>query len=964
MKKLGEILILTLLIGIFLMPFAVSIQTYDSRFSLETNLQKANADDVWQFFLQLQSVGSYSEPFTSETACNSAYEEINNLVQGEDYTGPNATAYQCKSYSSPKPYDEAAFQGLVAAINGQGNTGIAAMALGSKTPGANDSDNPNFGCSLWEPYTWDTCIISLIFWLIFMPLSILVVFIATILDFFIAYSISSEAYGNDFVQKAWGAVRDIANVFFILALLYVAIKTILSLNVSNNKKLIGAIVIVALFINFSLFVTRVIVDSSNIVAGIFYNQLEQKDENGNVIDPESEEAQKPKSISVSIVKNFNPQMGGFDPNEEPGGYFFTLILVIFLLGMMVIMFVKMIVVFLARVISLWLSMIFSPLAFASYTVPFEIPGFGHKRWWRDLLKTAFLAPIFIFFLYIILLFGDFLSTEINTGITSDDWRKVFLDTFIPFVIIYILIKQAQKISVELSGEVGKGLIEGSKKLVGGAAMGAGAVVGGAALLGSKTVGGLGGRIAKSDWVKRQAFTKDSEGNLKAKKGLGGYWARMALKSGEAVNKGSWDLRQTKVGGAVTKGLGYGLGFATGAGGSRVARNLDTTFKRKGKERREESELYKTNLTDDEVKKRSEDKIENYYDKREQALKDIAKNNVGNTAAQEAAVKAWDAENQKPQYYQSAEELNTARLEAYKDSLGQTKSLMGSLAYTLSPNIITEKNYTKSDSYKREYQEKMRREGKVAAVTQGKTYREEDYSIDSLEIKYDKEIAHQINEERVEKLKIGLGVAAGAAGGGMVAGAAGAIAGTGAGIVGASRPLGSRVADKKLATAIEKELSGIKKVEERIGKMEEILEKQKETFEQAKNLEFRTSTDETRPKEKLFDNGKISKVKILNAEAVAKVQAQKLATRMNSIIKRIADAKDNGTYTGAMKNGLDSEQKDIEAKMMINVIHTNKLKELSSLEENMEKTESSIYNLKGRKSDLKNKGLKRDSDSKK
>ena len=66
------------------------------------------------------------------------------------------------------------------------------------------------------------------------------------------------------MEKGWGAVRDVANIFFILMLLYVAIKTVLSLNVTDNKRLVGVIIIVALLINFSLFTTKVVIDASNI----------------------------------------------------------------------------------------------------------------------------------------------------------------------------------------------------------------------------------------------------------------------------------------------------------------------------------------------------------------------------------------------------------------------------------------------------------------------------------------------------------------------------------------------------------------------------------------------------------------------------------------------------------------------------------------------------------------------------
>ena len=107
------------------------------------------------------------------------------------------------------------------------------------------------------------------------------------LIFFVYYFTNSSSYDNEFVEKGWGAVRDVANIFFILMLLYVAIKTVLSLNVTDNKRLVGVIIIVALLINFSLFTTKVVIDASNILAKIFYNNITSQGPNGEKIRPKS-----------------------------------------------------------------------------------------------------------------------------------------------------------------------------------------------------------------------------------------------------------------------------------------------------------------------------------------------------------------------------------------------------------------------------------------------------------------------------------------------------------------------------------------------------------------------------------------------------------------------------------------------------------------------------------------------------
>ena len=75
------------------------------------------------------------------------------------------------------------------------------------------------------------------------------------------------------VDIGWKIFRDLANVFFIFILLWIALSTILGLNSGKTKELIVHLVVVALLMNFSLFITKTIIDGSNIIALHFYNLI-------------------------------------------------------------------------------------------------------------------------------------------------------------------------------------------------------------------------------------------------------------------------------------------------------------------------------------------------------------------------------------------------------------------------------------------------------------------------------------------------------------------------------------------------------------------------------------------------------------------------------------------------------------------------------------------------------------------
>src|SRR3989344_4382648 len=77
--------------------------------------------------------------------------------------------------------------------------------------------------------------------------------------------------GLPMVDSGWVVFRDVANMLFIFILLYIAIATIL--NVADTKKMLTTVIVTALLVNFSLFLTKVVVDASNIVALAFYNKI-------------------------------------------------------------------------------------------------------------------------------------------------------------------------------------------------------------------------------------------------------------------------------------------------------------------------------------------------------------------------------------------------------------------------------------------------------------------------------------------------------------------------------------------------------------------------------------------------------------------------------------------------------------------------------------------------------------------
>ena len=713
------------------------------------------------------------------------------------------------------------------------------------------------------------------------------------LDFFVYYSTNSSSYTNDFVDKAFASVRDIANIFFIIALLYVAIKTILDLNVTNNKKLIGSIIIVALLINFSLFTTQIIIDSTNILAKVFYNQISNKDKDGNV---NTTEAGGERSISVGLIAKFNPQQiiegdgthgtaqTYYDNNKS--NFIFITLLATFLSLYVGYIFLMVALLFVGRVVALWLSMIFAPIAFASYTMPMNIPGLGHKDWWDLLLKNAFLAPIFIFFLYIIVMFAGFLTTIVSYKGSDTDTIQQIMSVVIPFAILAILLMKAKAMAVTFSGEIGKAIMSGAKiagGFVGGAALGA------TALVGTGLIGGASSALLRS---------KAGQGLQTAaeKKGLGGFAARLALKTTTGATRSSFDLRNTGIGGAVGKGLGMNFKSASGIGLGTKEGGYQAKIEKRGKKAADEFENRKTKMSDDEVKQWA------------------IKNNKRDTNGE---------------LFTTAEQLNNHRMKEFNKNIGKT-GLISSLAYSITPKA-TEAEVTKAgEKYtedKAKAKEKMRKE-------QGSNFNENDF-----ESKYSAAFKEPTldsvmdNKVATRKLIIGgtIALAAGALGAQIGVGiAAGLGSSVGVGAVGVEAA--KLVEEERITRGVMgKQIKSIENIEERLKNLQETFDNQKKFLEDQKS-------DPT-----LFTDGKVNKEAVDRALAGQEAKKQDIVQQLKVLNEKIANQGNNSALQKA-KNDLLTDSAEITVK-------TAKLNELKTIEEKINNTQLSMYGIRKDKSKL-------------
>lgn len=375
------------------------------------------------------------------------------------------------------------------------------------------------------------CIAQAIYYVLFVPTSYVFALAGTFFDVTFHYSVQDTSYRTPFVTEGWGLVRDFCNMFFIFIMLYIAFSTILGLHGVNPKEMIVKVVIIGLLINFSLFATQVMIDASNILARVFYNsdsiKITQKGDAANGVTEATLKVGPNGEIplSAAIVNKINPQnliingtsnlniqdKGGQTKNETDtknlsvGSFILITFLAIAVNIVGIITFLSVGLIFVARVVGLWMAMILSPFVFFTYTVPSlkDMKMVGWTKWWPETLKLAFLAPVFIFFMYLIIAFLEKGLSLVKSNQTTDGMTFI-ISIIIPFIFIMVLLMKAKDIAKDMSGELGQSITNGVKA-IGGVALGGAAL--GTALLGRKVVGAGLATMSRSEGAMQRATHK-------------------------------------------------------------------------------------------------------------------------------------------------------------------------------------------------------------------------------------------------------------------------------------------------------------------------------------------------------------------------------------------------------------------------------------------------------------------------
>ncbi len=218
-----------------------------------------------------------------------------------------------------------------------------------------------------------------------------------------SYNAFQDAFA---IQIGWTIVRDIANMFFIIVLLMIAIATILRIERYEWKHHLPRLLLMAVLINFSKTISLLLVDIAQVIMLTFVSTFQGA--SGNFVD------------TFGLTKIFMLKEEGVALSE----YVFTgltlpasFVIGSLLLFVTALVLGAMLVVLVGRVIMLWLLVVLSPLAYFASTFPQGEKY--HEEWWTEFTKNLLVGPALAFFIW--------LSLQVVSNIRQGSIRSFFGD---------------------------------------------------------------------------------------------------------------------------------------------------------------------------------------------------------------------------------------------------------------------------------------------------------------------------------------------------------------------------------------------------------------------------------------------------------------------------------------------------------------------------------------------------------
>lgn len=242
---------------------------------------------------------------------------------------------------------------------------------------------------------------------IFMVLGVILQFILAVLGWLLTISgmildmilgSALQVQNTNAVSSGWALARDVANMFFIIFLLFIAFGTIFRLETYQYKALLPKLILGILLVNFSRTIATIFIEFSNLLTAAFLN-----------FDPGRSATSALLALAgVDDVTDL-PEAAGVDGATIEFDVLVGLAAIVFIVGLLVVAvggFAGMLVI---RTIALLVLIVLSPIAFALGILPATKEVYD--QWWKKFLQYIMYTPLAALCLYLAMK----VASEVQSG---------------------------------------------------------------------------------------------------------------------------------------------------------------------------------------------------------------------------------------------------------------------------------------------------------------------------------------------------------------------------------------------------------------------------------------------------------------------------------------------------------------------------------------------------------------------
>ncbi len=314
------------------------------------------------------------------------------------------------------------------------NSGAVAQPASNTKSGAQQlppiSDS---SCSVFSKSGWFGCVSEALAFIAFAMFSFtgfLLSIVGILFNWVIQYTVFEfgSYFGNSTgVLTGWGILRDIGNIVLLFSFIFLGIMMILNLDSLGTRKAISQLLIVAVLLNFSLFITEAVIDVSNVLSAALYNQSSAGCGNNGSGCSSSGKDFVNNGIAGQILQAgglsnmFTSGNGGkatipADMGTEPTHKLIIYIMLTIFVSITMVVLLTAAGLLLIRGVILVFIMVTSPIALVAMVVP-PLQSLA-STWRRLLLGESFFAPVYILLVLVSLKILKSLETSLGGGATG------------------------------------------------------------------------------------------------------------------------------------------------------------------------------------------------------------------------------------------------------------------------------------------------------------------------------------------------------------------------------------------------------------------------------------------------------------------------------------------------------------------------------------------------------------------